>query len=238
MLLSAIVTDKHENEEIKMTNYLRIALIGVCLGAWGAEGRAALFTDDFEGDLSAWTGQGGGAHSGLIVVDPLNAGNNVLSFTALGSAGDIFTAQQLNLNPGATYQISFDYLGLPTVGSVAGNLGGFAGISEGLAGRHMWYYGTTANSGATDTLVDDGQWASYVFQFIAPVNFTFGGGSGNAIRLMFEDFTGSGGVAGDVYFDNVELSAAVPEPTSALLLGAGLLVLAVRRRRARAGLSR
>ncbi len=215
-----------------MRLHFRLAIAAILMSGLAANGGAALFEDDFEGNLSDWTGQGGGAHSGTIVADPLNPGNQVLAFTALGSAGDIFTSQQIVLTPGETYQIAFDYLGLPSPAANAGNLGGFAGLSEDLPGRHLWYFATSTASGASDVLVDDGQWASYVYEFTAPVTFTFfGGGTGNSVHLMFEDFGGSGGVAGDVYFDNVRLSSAVPEPASGVLLGGAILALVALRRR-------
>lgn len=49
-----------------------------------------LFSDDSEGDLTQWIGKNGGAHSGVIVEDPLRSGNHVLSFTQLVGAGDVF----------------------------------------------------------------------------------------------------------------------------------------------------
>jgi hypothetical protein len=191
---------------------------------------AAIFTDDFEGDLSLWTGKSGGSFSGITVVDPLRASNRVLSFTALIASGDIFSSQQFSLTAGQSYRISFEYLGLAQPGSVPGDLGGFAGLSEGLPGRHLWYYGTSNNSFAAPVLIDDGQWRTYTFDFVPPVNFPFGGGSGSAVHLMFEDFSGSGGVAGDAYFDNVSL-APVPLPATVWLLAFALVSLLGLRKR-------
>ena len=53
-----------------------------------------VITDDFESGLGGWTGKGGGAHDGIIVADPFNASNNVLTFTSLESAGEIFTVDR------------------------------------------------------------------------------------------------------------------------------------------------
>jgi len=147
-------------------------------------------------------------------------------------ATSIYTLDQLNLTPGVEYRISFEYLGLAVQGSNPGDLGGFAGLSEGLPGRHLWYYGTSSAAAATPVLVDDGQWRTYTFDFTAPVPFPFpfgSGGSGNTVRLMFEDFSGSGGVARDAYFDNVSLGL-VPEPSSfVVLFGIGSMALLRRR---------
>ena len=51
-----------------------------------------LFFEDFESDLSRWTGKGRGPTSGIIVPDPLQ-GDRALSFTELASGGDIFTLE-------------------------------------------------------------------------------------------------------------------------------------------------
>ena len=197
---------------------------------------AAIFTDDFEGDLSLWTGKGGAISNGTTVDDPdlLRPGNRVLTFTALNSGGDIYSLQQFSLTAGQRYRISFEYLGLAQAGSVSGDLGGFAGLSEDLPGQHSWYYGTSSDSFASPELIDDGQWRTYTYDFVPPVSFRFrpGGGSGSAVHLMFEDFIGSGGVAGDAYFDNVSLALApVPLPASVWLLAFALFSLLGLRKR-------
>ena len=181
------------------------------------------FYEDFESDLSAWTGKSGGAHHGVIVADPLNGGNQVLKFTQLSGFGDLFTQDAFDLLPGSTYRLSFDYLGL--VNQVPGGSGGFAGLSAGLPGEHLWYYGTNPTSGAASVLVDDGQWHHYAYDFTAPTAV------GNSVHLMFEDFSGDlGGAVGDAYFDNVAFQ--VPLPGAALLgvLGLGTAGWRLRRR--------
>ena len=59
---------------------------------------AALFTENFESDLSQWTGKGEGSHHGAIVADPLNSDNHVLHFTEKVSGGDIFTVNSFKLS--------------------------------------------------------------------------------------------------------------------------------------------
>lgn len=182
-----------------------------------------IFTENFEGNLSLWTGKSGGAHHGLITTDPLNSGNNVLTFTATNSGGDIFTTAAFNLVAGQQYSVSFDYLGLP--GQIPGGSGGFAGLAQDYPGTHLWYYGTNTTSGASPILVDDGQWHSYTYDFIASPQ------TGNSIHLMFEDYRYPGtNVAGDAFFDNVQIST-VPVPGAMALGTIGISLAGYLRRR-------
>lgn len=163
-----------------------IAVLTVVL-ALGAAASADLFYDGFDGDLSAWVGQGGltTAHHGAIVADPLGTSNKVLTFTETNLGGDIFTTGTgFALTPGQEYTVSFRYLGDPSKGGTLGDLGGYAGLSAGFAGSHLWYYGTGSVSGASPVLIDDGQWHSYSYSY----TFTAPLGIGSPIHLMFEDF--------------------------------------------------
>ena len=211
---------------------LLAAFMNVCIAS--TSHATPLFIDNFENGLAQWTGRSGGAHHGIVVNDPLNAGNHVLAFTKLISGGDIYSPQQFNLTSGTTYRASFDYLGLAVKGSVLGDLGGYAGFSSGFGGQVKWYYATGTAGGATPTLVDDGKWHNYIYDFVAPIVW-FGGAHGSSVHLMFEDFLG--GVPGDAYFDNIRFSVAssisepsqIPEPSSALFFGIGLLFLLTKR---------
>ena len=184
---------------------------------------AVIFFDDFESDLSLWTGRTGssGISSGQIVVDPLSDTNQVLSFNSVRTGGDILSLQAFSLVAGQTYQVSFDYLGLAQPGSALGNFGGFAGVTADLSASNStssWYYGTSTGSDANDVLIDDGAWRNYTYEFTAPFVFNTVNSS-NTIHLMFEDATG---VAGDVYFDNITLQT-VPLPAAVYLFVSGLL---------------
>ena len=179
-----------------------------------------LFSADFESDLSGWAGQGGWPHHGVIIADPLNPGNNVLGFTDWNSMGDIYTIAAFSA-PAGEYVLSFDYMGDPSMGGIAGDLGGYIGYSYGFPGYHVWLAGTGSGWGGPDLLNDDGAWHHYEIYFSDP----------NAFHMMLEDFKDVGGidiggVRGDVYFDNIVLSdfnSAIPEPASMLLLGLSLL---------------
>lgn len=102
------------------------SLAGLCLSVLALPVPVGVFKND----LSVWTGKSacGGAHSGVIVVDPLGASNHVLTFTAQESAGAIFTADTATSPKGAC-TVTFDYLGLAKPGSVACDFSGYFGLS-------------------------------------------------------------------------------------------------------------
>lgn len=212
----------------------RLAAVVTLLSAPLLAGAATVsaFAEGFEGNLSAWTGINNGAITeAAIVNDPLRSGNHVLGFPALGSGGSIYTRDFISTT--GLFTVNFEYLGLPKTGSVPGNLGGFFGISQGFPGTHQWIAGTI--DGYTNpfvNLIDDGTWHAY--------SLTFQSNVGQAVHLMFEDFRGSGGVTGDVFFDNIQfndssvtpapLPNGVPEPASLLLAGLALAAAGVARR--------
>ena len=178
-----------------------------------------LFVDGFEGDLSQWVGkeEEGGSHHGVIVDDPLQPGNHVLSFTERVAAGDVF-GPEVTVTEGYTYVLTFDYLGLPIPGSPAGNLGGTVGFAEDTPGRVRWLAGTTLGSGIEDDpLIDDGQWHTYsigfhVFDTVDYKGQVFSPGdppSNNTIRVMLEDYSVP---PGDVFFDNIQLTGGWETP--------------------------
>jgi hypothetical protein len=182
-----------------------------------ANANTLLFYDDFESDLSKWTGKGSGAHHGEIVADPISGGiNDVLHFTALNKSGDVFSVP-VSLSSTGKYILSFDYLGLDSGPGIDGNLGGAIGYSYGLPGGLVWLAGTTNIGPGTDILGDTGRWGHYQITFTATQVNT-------PIHIMVEDWVESLGIAGDAYFDNIKLTGvdAVPEPATMILFGIGL----------------
>lgn len=175
------------------------------------------FSDDFEGDLSAWTGKSGGAHSGVIVADPLDGSNHVLAFSNSVGGGDIFTIDTVSTV--GSYLLSFDYMA-----GAQSNGSGFLGLSLGLPGTHTWLAGTNYG-GLTFNLIEDGTWHHYEAIIANPW-------PGQPVHLMLEDFRTP---AENAYFDNLVLrdsSLAVPDSsTTSALLGLGLLGLVAIRRR-------
>ncbi len=195
-----------------------------CIAGAATANADIIFSDDFESGLGQWTGKNGGAHQGILVNDPLDNSNTALSFSGLASAGDLFTADPILLDPNQSYRISFDYLGLAQAKSRLDDTGGYVGFSVDMPGLHKWKWATGNVSGASDVLIDDGQWNSYQYDFTAADL-----GIGNSVRLMLEDFVGSAGRPGDAFFDNFQIST-VPTPGAIALLGMGGLI-ATRRRR-------
>lgn len=212
---------------------LLVAVTALALSASAHAAIVSAFSEDFEGSLAAWTDRNPANPESAIVADPLRAGNHVLSFNRLGSGGSIFSTDLITSS--SNFTVSFEYLGRPRAGSVAGNLGGFFGISQGMPGNHYWVAGTGSYAYDVD-LIDDGAWHTYTLTFASPI--------GQQAHLMFEDYIGSGGIAGDVYFDNVRFNDArvqaaplpnsVPEPASMALVAFGLLGAAAARRKKQA----
>ncbi|MFB2881539.1 hypothetical protein [Floridanema aerugineum] len=166
-----------------------------------------LFFEDFESNLSQWTGKNNTTHSGVIVNDPLG-NDKALSFNSRQSGGDIFTLNSFS-SPSQIYRLSFDYLGLPKPGSWLNDLGGFVGYRTTLSGdADLWLAGTSRYSIKLASnffdLPDTGKWE--------PISITFT--TNKSIQLTLEDYSYSWGVFGDVYFDNIRLEAVVPTSKS------------------------
>ncbi len=190
--------------------------------------------DDFESGLSKWDVRGLLIPHARIVTDPLNAGNKVLSFDVPFAAGSIFSKDFVNST--GSYTLSWDYLGRARTFSTAGDLGGYIGVSSANTLAQLWVGGTGSYATPVD-LIDDGQWHSYSRTFTAPAAL------GSTIRLMMEDWIGSGFVTRDAFFDNVTLrdssvaapNTRIPEPGSLFLVGLAMAAGAVVSRRRPAG---
>jgi hypothetical protein len=209
---------------MKRTNLFHPAnLLGVALTLLAvpvaASGPSGAFFEDFESGLGQWSGRPNTAYSGQLMLDPLSSGRGqVLCFTNLNSGGDLFVSNPIALS--GLINLSFDYLGLPTLGGTPGDLGGFLGIiyspTATLQGTDLFWLAGTQDSypGLSIGLIDDGTWHHYSLQLNASALPAF--------HLMLEDYSGSGGVPCDIFFDNLSVTP-VPEPAIGSLLLLGLL---------------
>ena len=187
---------------MKTPSVLWVTILFLARAAVAAD--TVLFQENFEsGNLNQWAS----GHHGIIVADPLQPTNHVLTFTALNAAGDIFTAAALPVgNSNQQYILKFDYLGLATSNSGPFGLGGFVGLWVSGTEPHYWIAGTTEaglNTPWSVLLRDDGVWYHYEID-ITPLIQSNGLAE---VHLMLEDWISSGGVPGDAYFDNIQLVA-------------------------------
>jgi chitinase len=162
-----------------------------------------IFSEDFEAGLEQWTGRPPPRdHYAQIVDDPLRPGNSVVNFTRTVAAGDLFTLP-IPVDVTKQYKLTFEYLGLPSEGSLPDNLGGFLGVGDGIPGDHYWLYGPVMNPATHESdLIDDGQWHSYEAIFIPSELIAAPDGE---IRIMIEDGEGIGSLPEDACFDNIQL---------------------------------
>lgn len=179
--------------------------------AIAAHAQVTLLADAFEqGNLDLWTGHSGGPHNGLIVTDPLQPTNHVLTFTGVNFGGDVFGALPVSVD--GTFQqlkLSFDFLALPLGGVVPPEYGGFAGINADTIGMApFWLAGTylpevTVPPPVKTLLATDGQWHHYSIDFtqVAVAN------SLTSFFVLLEDWGGLGSIPHDIYFDNVKVTA-------------------------------
>jgi len=179
------------------TTIMMLGILATSLAPCFAQ--AQVFSDDFEGDLSAWFLN----KDAVIVQDPLDPENNVVTFVSPNNTFDLLS-EPLVLDPGITYRMSICHLGLETPESLPGNFGGYIGLRAGLTG-YFWET-TPCDPNTQGDLIDDGQWHCYEWLFIR-ADLTSDPTA--PIEIMVEDWDGAASVcppnatSGDVFFDNI-----------------------------------
>lgn len=166
---------------------------------------AQIVAETFDSDLSAWPLN----KSGIIVEDPFDETNSVLTFQAANAIYDL-KSDSIYCDAEATYVFSFRYLGLPGPQSAQDNCGGYISIQTTPLIGYDWDT-TPCEVAYEGDLVDDGQWHSYELQFQLS---DLGGAPGDPIYIAIEDWNGAASACppdatvGDVFFDDVILAPA------------------------------
>jgi len=178
-----------------MFKYSSISLAAILLLITGKTLAQNLFDERFEGDLRNWTGKNNGSHSGTIVEDPLRLENHVVTFSARGDGGDLFSIS-LTPSPDLAVWLRFDYLGKSR------DAQGWIGYSRDTTGNTTrWVGGARDVDPPGIVLVSDERWHAYSIQLFPQFP------RASPFRIVIEDHTAP---YFDVFFDNIQVYQGDP----------------------------
>jgi len=226
-----------------MHHLFRSAAIAIVLLV-AARASAQSVTFDFEdGTDQGWgTGFGDDASKSFTITNIGGSNRMFVPHAAAGFAQEagiasgntssaFFKAMDAASNNEAGYNVSYDYyIDTSTFGAGAGTffqLGSFVNTGSGYYAQN--FPGTNKEVELNGTQLASGQvFSGHVSYNMAAAGYDIPSGQ---TFLRFGLIENGNGTSQSVYYDNITISPA-PEPASLSLLGAGVLAMAMRRRRA------
>jgi hypothetical protein len=238
MLLHNRTSIQNQYSRLQMKLSLRAlsltSCVAVLLVAAGTANADIVTNGTFSSGLSGWTTAGSGTTPG-IGITVINFSNTVpatqfgdiipnapggtthgVYFVDDNTTNEVLS-QNVTLAANTTYSLTFD---LWATNSGAGNAGNFL-LKDAVGTIASSSFGNAAQAGSSTVPV--GAWTLETLQFTT--------GAATSYALDF-DWNAGGTPSKDVVLTNVAINSAVPEPSSIVLLGSGLLAAAgvIRRR--------
>jgi hypothetical protein len=213
---------------------LSLACVGALVATAGTAHADIVTNGTFSGGLSGWATSGSGTTPGIgitvinlsstvpatqfgdIIPNAPGGTTNAVYFVDDNTTNEVLS-QNITLAANTTYDLTFD---LWATTSGAGNAGNFL-LKDAVGTIASSTFANAAQAGSSTVPV--GAWTLETLQFTT--------GAATNYALDF-DWNAGGTPSKDVVLTNVAINSPVPEPSSFILLGSGLLAAAgvVRRR--------